>query len=175
MAAKRVLEFALNEEPFEVACNPNRSLAEVLREDLGMTGTKTACDMGVCGPCSVLMDGRMISACLTLALRCQGKRVTTVEGIGSLEKGLDPIQEAFISHGATQCGYCTPGMVVAAKSLLAENPDPDEEEIRRYLAGNLCRCTGYARIVHAVRAVAQGRTEPDLPAPAILRLESSSA
>ena len=175
MAAKRVFEFTLNGELVEVICHPNRSLAEVLREDLGMTGTKTACDMGVCGSCSVLMDGRLISACLTLALRCQGKRVTTIEGIGSLEKGLDPIQEAFISHGATQCGYCTPGMVVAAKSLLAENPDPDEEEIRRYLAGNLCRCTGYARIVHAVRAVAEGRTEPNMPAPAILRPAPPSA
>jgi carbon-monoxide dehydrogenase small subunit len=169
---KQVLEFSLNGEPVETACTPNRSLAEVLREDLGLTGVKTACDMGVCGTCSVLMDGTLVSGCLTLALRCQGKEITTVEGIGNLQNGLDPLQEAFISHGATQCGYCTPGMIIAAKSLLAENPKPTEEEIRHYLAGNLCRCTGYARIVHAVLAVAEGRTEPNTPPPDLIKLEA---
>ncbi|MFQ5914595.1 MAG: (2Fe-2S)-binding protein, partial [Nitrospinota bacterium] len=171
MAAKRMLTFTLNGEAVEVLCEPNRSVAEVLREDLGMTGTKTACDMGVCGSCSVLMDGALISGCLTLALRCRGKSITTVEGIGNLERGLDPLQQAFIAHGATQCGYCTPGMIVAARALLAENPTPTEEEVRHYLAGNLCRCTGYARIVQAVLAAAEGRTEPKTPALSLIQAE----
>ncbi|MEE8109691.1 MAG: (2Fe-2S)-binding protein [bacterium] len=175
MTLKQVLVFTLNGESVEVLCEPNRSLSEVLREGLGMTGTKTACDMGVCGSCSVLIDGAMVSGCLTLALRCRGREIITVEGIGSLERGLDPIQQAFIEHGAIQCGYCTPGMVIAAKSLLSEYPNPTEGEVRHYLAGKLCRCTGYERIVQAVLAVADGRTEPNTPPPALIRLEQPSA
>ena len=139
-----------------------------------MTGTKRSCDVGVCGTCSVLIDGVLMSACLTLAVRCGGRHITTVEGIGDLEGGLDPIQAAFVAHGATQCGYCTPGMIVAARSLLAENPRPTEEEIRHYLAGNLCRCTGYARIVSAIQAVSEGRTEPNLPPPVIVQVLHAS-
>ena len=158
---KRVVSFTLNGESVEVAVPPGRYLVDVLREDLSMMGTKRACDQGVCGSCSVLLNGRLVSACLTLAVRASGTDVTTIEGLGSLEEGLPPLQESFASHGATQCGYCTPGMIVSAHALLGENPDPSEEEIKHWLTGNLCRCTGYQSIIDAVRAVAEGRTGPE--------------
>ena len=160
-SGKRVVSFTLNGEPAEVAVAVDRYLVDVLREDLSMMGTKRACDQGVCGSCSVLLDGRLVSACLTLAVRAEGAEVTTIEGLGSLEEGLHPLQESFATHGATQCGYCTPGMIVSAHALLGENPDPSEDEIKHWLTGNLCRCTGYQKIIDAVRAVAEGRTAPD--------------
>ena len=158
---KRVVSFTLNGESVEVAVPPGRYLVDVLREDLSMMGTKRACDQGVCGSCSVLLNGRLVSACLTLAVRASGTDVITIEGLGSLEEGLHPLQESFARHGATQCGYCTPGMIVSAHALLGENPDPSEEEIKHWLTGNLCRCTGYQSIIDAVRAVAEGRTGPE--------------
>ncbi len=162
-AEKRLISFTVNGEAAEVTVPVTRYLVDVLREDLSMMGTKRACDQGVCGTCSVILDGRLVSSCLTLAVRADGAEIITIEGIGSMEGGLHPLQASFASHGATQCGYCTPGMIVSAKALLDENPDPTEEEIKDWLAGNLCRCTGYRKIIDAIRAVAEGRTEPDPP------------
>ncbi len=162
-AEKKLVSFTLNGEPVEAFVPVTRYLVDVLREDLSMMGTKNACDMGVCGTCSVIMNGRLVSSCLTLAVRADGAEIITIEGMGSMEEGLHPLQASFASHGATQCGYCTPGMIVSAKALLDENPDPTEEEIKDWLAGNLCRCTGYRKIIEAIRAVAEGRTEPDPP------------
>jgi carbon-monoxide dehydrogenase small subunit len=161
-AEKKVLSFILNGEPVEVIVPVTRYLVDVLREDLSMMGTKRACDQGVCGTCSVIMNGKLVSSCLTLAVRAEGAEIETIEGMGSMEE-LHPLQASFASHGATQCGYCTPGMIVSARALLDENPDPTEEEIKDWLTGNLCRCTGYQKIIEAIRAVAEGRTEPDPP------------
>lgn len=157
---KRTISFTLNGEPVEVTVSVHRYLVDVLREDLRMMGTKRACDQGVCGSCSIIMDGKLISSCLTLAVRAEGAAIETIEGLGSLEAGLHPLQLSFASHGATQCGYCTPGMIISAKALLDVNPHPTEEEIKDWLTGNLCRCTGYAKIIEAILAVAEGSTEP---------------
>jgi carbon-monoxide dehydrogenase small subunit len=144
----------INGEPVEFLCEPRQSLLEVLRETLGLTGAKEACNNGNCGACSVIMDGVLVNACLVLAVEAEGKSITTVEGIAPRE-GLHPIQEEFLKHAALQCGVCTPGFIVAAKSLLDHNPHPTEHEVRRWLAGNLCRCTGYDKIVRAVLAAAE--------------------
>jgi carbon-monoxide dehydrogenase small subunit len=162
-AERRTISFLLNSDPVEVTVPVTRYLVDVLREDLAMMGTKRACDQGACGSCSVIMDGALTSSCLILAVRADGASIQTIEGLGSLEGGLHPLQKSFASHGATQCGYCTPGMIVAGKALLDANPDPSVEEIKHWLTGNLCRCTGYAKIIEAIRAVAEGRTEPALP------------
>ncbi|MBI3128524.1 MAG: (2Fe-2S)-binding protein [Candidatus Tectomicrobia bacterium] len=162
-AERRTISFTLNGEPVEIVVPVHRYLVDVIREDLGMMGTKRACDQGVCGSCSIIMNGLLTSACLTLAVRADGASIETIEGLGSLEAGLHPIQQSFAAHGATQCGYCTPGMIMSAKALLDENPDPTVEEIKHWLTGNLCRCTGYAKIIEAVRAAAEGRTEPAVP------------
>ncbi len=162
MSEKRIISFVLNGEPVEVLVPVNRYLVDVIREDLGMMGTKRSCDQGVCGSCSVIVDDVLMSACLILAVRADGARVETIEGVGDMEN-LHPLQAAFASYGATQCGYCTPGMIVSAKNLLDENPDPSESEIQHWLTGNLCRCTGYRKIIEAIRAVAEGRTEPEAP------------
>ena len=131
------------------------ALLHVLRERLRLTGTKRGCGKGECGACTVLLDDRPVNACLVLAAELQDSEVTTIEGLGA--NGLHPLQRAFVEHGAIQCGFCTPGVVLAAKALLDRDPDPDEATIRRGIAGNLCRCTGYAKIVAAIRAVAGGR------------------
>jgi carbon-monoxide dehydrogenase small subunit len=136
--------------PLEV--EPHRTLLEVLREDLALTGTKSNCQEGECGACTVMVDGRAINACLFLAVRAHGKQVTTIEGLATRE-ALHPVQEAFIRHGGVQCGYCTPGYIVSAAALLATNPRPTEEELTRALSGNICRCTGYVNIRRALRAV----------------------
>lgn len=147
----------INDEIYELEVKPKRLLVEVLRDDLDLTGTKRGCDVGVCGLCTVLIDGKATNACLTLAVKVQGKKIVTIEGLAPTSRDkLDPIQEAFINHGAIQCGYCTPGMVLMTKALLAENPRPTEEEIRQGLLGNLCRCTGYVKIIEAVHAAAEG-------------------
>ncbi|HZD64586.1 MAG TPA: 2Fe-2S iron-sulfur cluster-binding protein, partial [Acidimicrobiales bacterium] len=135
----------------QVLAAPDRSLVDVLRDDLGLTGTKRACNEGECGSCSVLVADKLVNACLLPAVEAQGTEVLTIEGLAE-DGRLDPVQEAFATHFAAQCGYCTPGMIMAAKALLAENPHPTEEEIRQAIRGNLCRCTGYARIVEAIRA-----------------------
>ncbi|WP_188904286.1 (2Fe-2S)-binding protein [Caldovatus sediminis] len=149
------LDFTLNGEAVAVEVPPDWTLLQVLRRELGLLGTKENCLEAECGVCSVLLDGRVVNACILLAAQCQGRSVTTIEGLGDPER-LHPIQQAFLDHGAVQCGYCIPGMVLAAKSWLDENPGrlPGEDEIREALAGTLCRCTGYQKIVDAVAAAA---------------------
>jgi carbon-monoxide dehydrogenase small subunit len=148
------LRFRLNGEPVEVTVPANRLLIDLLRDDLDRTGTKLGCGVGVCGACSVLVDGRLLSACLLLAVHVDGSDIRTVEGLAGVDGSLSPLQDAFTRHGGYQCGICTPGQLVAATALLAECPDPTEEQVRRWMMGNLCRCTGYYQIVEAVRAAA---------------------
>ena len=148
------VQTTINGEPVEFLCEPRQSLLEVLRETLGLTGAKEACNNGNCGACSVIVDGVLVNSCLVLAVEAEGKCITTVEGIAP-PGGLHPIQEEFLKHAALQCGVCTPGFIVATKALLDHNPHPAEHEVRRWLAGNLCRCTGYDKIVHAVLAAAE--------------------
>ena len=139
----------INGEEVEFLCEPRQSLLEVLRDTLGLMGTKEGCNNGNCGACNVVLDGVLVNSCLVLAVEVQGRSVTTIEGIATPD-GLHPLQQKFIEHAALQCGYCTPGFIVASKALLDQNPDPSEQEVRTWLAGNLCRCTGYDRIVKAV-------------------------
>lgn len=139
----------INGNPTDFLCDPRQSLLEVLRDTLGMTGTKEGCNDGNCGACTVVFDGRIITSCLALAVEAQGKEITTIEGVASPE-GLHPVQQAFLENAALQCGICTPGFIVASKALLEREPDADEGRIRHWLAGNLCRCTGYDKIVRAV-------------------------
>lgn len=144
----------VNGETVGVSVTPSAMLLDVLRYELGLTGTKEACGKGECGACTVLVGGRAVSSCITPAMKAMNKEVLTIEGLGSPGK-LHPIQEAFIERGATQCGFCTPGMILSAKALLDENPTPTELEVRVGLSGNLCRCTGYVKIVEAVLSVAE--------------------
>ncbi len=148
-----LVSFRVNGEPVEVAFSPHKTLLEVLREDLSLTGTKHGCELGECGTCAVLVDGRPVLSCLCLGLECEGKSVETVEGMAGPD-GLDPLQKAFADLGAAQCGYCTPGILLTAKALLTENPKPTLTEIKEALAGNLCRCTGYIKIFEAVELAA---------------------
>jgi carbon-monoxide dehydrogenase small subunit len=141
----------VNGEELEVAFAPYKTLLEVLREDLRLTGTKHGCELGECGACAVLLDGEPVLACLVLGVECEGREIVTVEGLGG-DGRLDPLQEAFADLGATQCGYCTPGILVTARALLDRVPDPAREQIREALSGNLCRCTGYQQIFEAVEA-----------------------
>jgi len=147
------LRLTVNQNPIEVDTLPNRSLLDVLREDLGLTGSKNGCEAGECGACTVLMNGEAVNACLVLAGQAEGSTIETIEGLEKNGK-LHPLQSAFIEAGAVQCGFCTPGMIMAAKGLLDHNPAPSEEDIRLALAGNLCRCTGYTKIIQAVRRAA---------------------
>jgi carbon-monoxide dehydrogenase small subunit len=144
----------VNKMNYKVAVEPQRTLVEVLRDTLGLTGTKKSCNEGECGACTVLMDGKPAASCLVLALDAQGKEITTIEGLSEGEK-LHPIQEAFVKHAAIQCGFCTPGMVLSAKALLDENPKPTATEVRKGISGNLCRCTGYQQIVDAILGASQ--------------------
>jgi len=146
------IKFKVNGVMEEVNVEPGWSLAYVLREVLNLTGTKVGCETGNCGTCTVLVDGKAIKSCLFLAVKAKGKEIVTIEGLKGKQGGLHPLQEAFMDHFAVQCGYCTPGMILAAKALLDENPNPTEEDVRRGLSGNLCRCTGYVKIVEAVLA-----------------------
>ncbi len=148
------IEFILNGESIVVETRPDRKAVDLLREDLGLTGTKEGCGAGECGACTILVDGESRLSCLMLAAQLQGRCVTTIEGLSDGEE-LHPVQEAFIEHGAVQCGFCTPGMVLSAVRLLDRNPQPTRKEIRQGLGGNLCRCTGYAKIVDAVEAAAR--------------------
>jgi len=145
------IRMTLNGEETDVSFAPYKTLLEVLREDLGHTGTKHGCELGECGACAVLLDGKPVLSCLVLALECQEKNVLTVEGLTS-QGNLHPLQEAFADLGAAQCGYCTPGILVTAKALLDQNPHPNHDQIREALSGNLCRCTGYLQIFEAVEA-----------------------
>lgn len=156
MNKKVRVQAVINGEELEFLCEPRQSLLEVLREILGLTGTKEGCNNGNCGACNVILDGALVNSCLVLAVEINGRHLTTIEGIATAQ-GLHPLQEKFISHAALQCGFCTPGFIVAAKALLDQNPDPSESEVRQWLAGNLCRCTGYDRIVRAVLDAAQAQ------------------
>lgn len=141
----------INNEAVEFLCEPEQSLLDVLRENLRLTGTKEGCLTGDCGACTVNLDGKLACSCLVLAVEAEGKHIGTVEGIApSGNRGLHPLQQKFLEHAALQCGICTPGFLVAAKSLLEQNPDPSEQEARYWLSGNLCRCTGYDKIIRAV-------------------------
>jgi aerobic-type carbon monoxide dehydrogenase small subunit (CoxS/CutS family) len=151
--SKVQVRFVLNGEPVEAAFAPHKTLLEVLREDLNLTGTKHGCELGECGTCAVLVDGRPVLSCLLLGLECEGRRVESVEGMAG-PAGLHPLQKAFADLGAAQCGYCTPGFLLTAKALLEENPKPTLPEIREALAGNICRCTGYIKIFEAVELAA---------------------
>ena len=154
----------VNGEQVEVAFAPHKTLLEVLREDMGLTGTKHGCELGECGVCTVLIDGQPMLSCLVLGLDVEGREVTTIEGVATRE-GLHPLQETFADLGAAQCGYCTPGFILVAKELLEKNQNPNREEIKEALAGNLCRCTGYIKIYEAVElAAAKLRGEEAEPA-----------
>lgn len=150
---KLPLEITVNHETHSLLVEPKRTLLGLLREDLGLTGAKEGCGEGICGSCTVLMDGNPVRACLTLALEAAGSKIDTVEGLSNGEV-LDPLQQEFIDHGAVQCGFCTSGMLMSAKGLLLKNPHPEEEDIRSALSGNICRCTGYIKIAEAVTATA---------------------
>jgi len=149
---KQLLRLKVNEEDYELYVEPWKTLVMVLREDLFLTGTKEGCNTGNCGACTVLIDGKAVKSCLVLAVQAQEKEILTIEGLG--KNGLHPLQKAFIEHFAIQCGFCTPGMLLAARAFLDENPDPTEEEIKLGLTGNLCRCTGYVKIMEATLAAA---------------------
>ena len=139
----------INGEEMDFLCEPRQSLLEALRDSVGLMGSKEGCNNGNCGACNVILDGVLVNSCLVLAVETQGRNITTIEGIASPD-GLHHLQQKFIEHAALQCGFCTPGFIVASKALLDQNPDPSEQEVRTWLAGNLCRCTGYDRIVKAV-------------------------
>jgi carbon-monoxide dehydrogenase small subunit len=150
---KYILKTTVNGRPYEVAVSAKRTLAEFLREDLGLTGVKVGCGEGECGACTVLLDGQPVASCILLALEVQDREVTTIEGLADGPE-LHPLQRAFVKHSAIQCGFCTPGMILTSKALLDHNPHPTEAEIREALSGNLCRCTGYQKIVEAVTEAA---------------------
>lgn len=154
---KHSLTLTVNNETHEVTTLPNRTLLEVLRDDLHLTGAKEGCGEGVCGSCTVLVDGQPVRSCLTLAVAMAGKKIATIEGLARQGK-LNPVQTAFVEHHAIQCGFCSPGMILTSQALLNDNPHPTEGEIRRAISGNVCRCTGYAKIVQAVQSLAgEGR------------------
>jgi len=157
------LHFTLNGRTVTVEVEPHRTLLDLLRDTLGLTGTKRGCEIGECGACTVLLDGLAVNSCLVLAPQVQGRSVTTVEGLADGER-LSPLQEAFLEHDAVHCGFCTPGMLMSARELLDRNPSPSEPEIRRGISGNLCRCSGYVQIIEAIDAAA-GRAPRRRPAP----------
>lgn len=148
------VELTVNGTLYKLDVQPWETLVEVIRDDLGLTGTKEGCGLGECGACTVIMDGRAVNSCLVLAAEADGKQITTIEGLADGDK-LHPIQQAFVNHGGLQCGFCTPGMIMSAKALLDEKPSPSEEEIRKGIAGNICRCTGYTKIIESVKAAAK--------------------
>ena len=148
---RKELKLTINGEPYELPVKPKTLLIDLLNNELGLTGAKRGCDCSSCGACTVILDGKAIKSCSILALQANGKEVTTIEGLADGDK-LHPIQQAFIDHFAVQCGYCTPGMIMSAKALLDENPDPIEDEVKQALRGNLCRCTGYVKIIEAILA-----------------------
>jgi carbon-monoxide dehydrogenase small subunit len=151
---KRILKLHVNGEEFEVLTEIHKTLLEVLREDLGLTGTKRGCDLGTCGACTVLIEGKPYLSCLTLAVDVQGKKIVTIEGLAQ-DGELHPLQKAFVEKGAIQCGFCTPGMILTAKAFLDENSHPSEGDVKKAISGNLCRCTGYIKIVEAILSVSE--------------------
>ncbi|MFO7461059.1 MAG: (2Fe-2S)-binding protein [Desulfatiglandales bacterium] len=151
---KRTIRIIVNHKLHEINVEPCETLLEVIREKLGLTGTKAGCHVGDCGSCTVILDGDPVNSCLVLAVQADGKDILTIEGLGTAETP-HPIQQAFVEKGAIQCGYCTPGMILSAKSLLAKNPRPGEEDARKAVSGNLCRCTGYQKIVEAILSLSK--------------------
>jgi carbon-monoxide dehydrogenase small subunit len=154
VVAKQVLSCTVNGEAVETLVQPYVTLLEALREDLGLTGTKEGCGTGDCGACSVHLDGRLVASCLVLAVQARGRAVMTIEGLAARPGTLTPVQDAFVRHGVPQCGFCIPGVLMAAAALLEENPTPSEEDIRYGIAGNLCRCTGYTKMIAAISEAA---------------------
>jgi carbon-monoxide dehydrogenase small subunit len=150
---KRNLKMAVNGEQYDLDVYSNKTLLDVLREDLGLTGAKRGCDEGACGACTVILDGKAVNSCSLLAMDGQGKNILTIEGLASGDE-LHPLQDSFMRHGAVQCGYCTPGMILSAAAFLDENDDPSEGDVREAISGNICRCTGYVKIVDATLAAA---------------------
>lgn len=155
MTATMPVTITINGEARDLMVAPSRTLLDVLRNEVGLTGTKKGCDVGDCGACTVLLDGDPVNSCLVLAVEANGRTVTTIEGIAPGPDRLHPLQENFMAFGASQCGFCTPGIIVMAKALLDRNPDPTDDEIRFGLAGNICRCTGYTKIVEAIHETAR--------------------
>jgi len=155
--AKRILRCTVNDEPVEVLVPPYQTLLDALREDLGLTGPKEGCGTGDCGACTVHLDGQPVASCLVLAMQARGRSVHTIEGLGSAT--LHPLQDAFVRHGVPQCGFCIPGVLMAAAALLSGNPRPTESEIRYGIAGNLCRCTGYTKMIAAITEAAASMQE----------------
>lgn len=155
---KRIINVTINGEPRELVVEPYRTLLDALRNEAGLTGTKKGCDVGDCGACTVLLDGQPVNSCLVLAVEVEGSEIVTIEGLLSSDGRLHPLQENFLRLGAAQCGFCTPGMIMSAKALLDENPRPSEEEVRFAIAGNICRCTGFTKIVEAIMITAQQTT-----------------
>ena len=151
---KKIIELNVNGDIYEVAIDTHRTLLEVLRDHLELTGTKQACDQGDCGGCTVIMDGKTVLSCLVLAIEAQGKEIITIEGLAK-EGKLHPVQQAFVDKGAIQCGFCSPGMIMSAKALLDRNTSPTEYEIKKAISGNLCRCTGYIKIIEAIKIAAE--------------------
>jgi carbon-monoxide dehydrogenase small subunit len=154
---KHRLSFTLNGDRIETEIEAHWTLLQLLRDHLELTGTKEGCGKGECGACTVILDGKAVNSCLYPAMELEGKEVLTIEGLAEAGGDLHPIQKAFVEHGAVQCGFCTPGMVMSAKALLDENPKPSEEEVRTAIAGNFCRCTGYVQIIEAIMAASKGR------------------
>lgn len=154
MKVKHNIRLTVNGESYTVAVEPCESLLDVLRDKLSLTGTKKGCNRGDCGACTIIIDGKTVNSCLVLAVEADDKEVLTVEGLANNGQ-LHPIQEAFVQYGAVQCGYCTPGMIMSVKALLDENPNPTEEEVKRAISGNLCRCTGYVKIIDAIKKAAE--------------------
>ena len=148
------IKLSVNGQDYELSVPPWRTLLEVIREELGLTGTKEGCNVGECGACTVIMDGQAVNSCLVLATEADGKQITTIEGLAKGDE-LHPIQQAFVDHGGFQCGFCTPGMIMSAKALLDANPQPTDEEIRQGISGNFCRCTGYTKIIESIKAAAK--------------------
>ncbi len=161
MAKKHIVHAEINGQEVDFICEPYQSLLEILRDTLGLTGTKQACNNGNCGACNVILNGTLVNSCLVLAVEVEGKRILTIEGMAGKD-GLHPIQEEFLKEAALQCGICTPGFIIAVKALLDVNPNPTEPEIREWLAGNLCRCTGYDKIVRAVQSSAARMDSPGI-------------
>jgi carbon-monoxide dehydrogenase small subunit len=152
---KQIISLNVNNDTYQVAAYPSQTLLDVLRDDLGLTGTKRSCGTGTCGMCTVIIDKKAVLACLTLAVECEGKTITTIEGISNPDGTLHPLQESFVENGAVQCGFCSPGIIMTAKALIDKNPTPDEEDIKEALAGTICRCTGHFKTIEAVQKAAE--------------------
>lgn len=161
--SKRIIKLDINDRIYEVLVSPTDLLVDVIRKEIGLTGTKKGCGQGDCGACTVIVDGRSQLSCLMLAVACEGKKITTIEGIANQETGeLHPLQKSFLDHGAVQCGFCSPGMILSSKALVDSNPHPTEEEIKHALEGNLCRCTGYVLILEAVESYVEALSKREV-------------